>query len=98
MARSNVRHVRCSVDRKPCFQAFRLRFGAPGLVPPCIRQRPFGQGEDRQGWPARVFAPQILFSSKNSLLARATRVSATSALRMGLNVTFRLLTPTPSCV
>lgn len=26
---------------RPCFHAFLLPFGAPGLVPPCILHRPF---------------------------------------------------------
>ena len=42
----------------PCFQAFRFPFGAPGLVPPCIRQRLLGIGRARQVWPDLVFAPQ----------------------------------------
>jgi hypothetical protein len=43
----------------PCFQALRLPFGAPGLVPPCIRHRilPFTAG-DRHSCPALVLAPQ----------------------------------------
>ena len=33
------RQIACAVNW-PCFQAFRLPFGAPGDGPPCIRQRP----------------------------------------------------------
>ena len=48
-----------SAERSPCFQAFRLFLGAPGLVPPCIRHRrlPLTTGE-RHSAPDRVFAPQ----------------------------------------
>jgi hypothetical protein len=34
-----------------------LPFGAPGDIPPCIRQRPFGIAADRQGLPFLVRAP-----------------------------------------
>jgi hypothetical protein len=30
-----------SAERPPCFQAFRLPAGGPGLAPPCMRQRRF---------------------------------------------------------
>ena len=38
--------------------ALALPFGAPGDVPPCIRQRPFAIAGERHGGPARVLAPQ----------------------------------------
>src|ERR1700738_3727404 len=34
-----------------------LPFGAPGDIPPCIRQRPFGIAADRHGLPLLVRAP-----------------------------------------
>lgn len=42
----------------PCFQALRLPFGAPGVLPPCIRHLPFGIAGERQGVPFLVRAPQ----------------------------------------
>jgi hypothetical protein len=50
----------------PCFQAFRFPFGAPGLVPPCIRQRPFRMGALQQRSPHLVLAPQRLVDAMNS--------------------------------
>ena len=47
-------------DLAPCFQAFRLPLGAPGEVPPCMRQRPLGIAGDRHGFPFRVCAPQAV--------------------------------------
>jgi len=40
-------------------KAFLLPFGAPGALPPCIRQRPFRIAGDWQGVPARVRARQL---------------------------------------
>jgi hypothetical protein len=39
------------------FEAFLLPFGAPGEIPPCIRQRPFGIAADRQPLQLLVRAP-----------------------------------------
>jgi hypothetical protein len=58
--RASIWSATASADRRPCFQALRLPRGAPGFVPPCIRQRPFGIRRDRHGWPARVFAPHCM--------------------------------------
>jgi len=46
-------------ERAPCFQALRLPFGAPGLVPPCIlhRRLPLTAG-DWHSVPERVRARQ----------------------------------------
>lgn len=54
--------LRCVIPSrpyKPCLCALRLRLGAPGDVPPCMRHRflPLIAG-DWQGVPWRVFAPQ----------------------------------------
>src|ERR1700730_17065194 len=43
--------------QRSCLKAFVLPFGAPGDIPPCIRQRPFGIAADRQRLPLRVRAP-----------------------------------------
>ena len=43
---------------RPCFRAFRLPFGAPGLAPPCMRHLPFGMAGDWQDIPERVRAQQ----------------------------------------
>jgi hypothetical protein len=40
-ATSRRRAIASALNR-PCFQAFRLPFGAPRDGPPCIRHRPFG--------------------------------------------------------
>ena len=39
--------------------AFLLPFGAPGDIPPCIRQRPFGIAADRQPLPLLVRALNV---------------------------------------
>jgi hypothetical protein len=49
-----------SAVQRPCLNAFRLPFGAPGEGPPCIRHLPFAIAGDRQGFPLRVLAPQRL--------------------------------------
>jgi hypothetical protein len=55
---SNRRIAIASAVYSPCFKAFLFPFGAPGDVPPCIRQRPFFIAGDRQDFPLLVFAPQ----------------------------------------
>ena len=44
--------------QRPCLRAVVLPIGAPGDVPPCIRQRPFSIAGDRHDVPFRVLAPQ----------------------------------------
>lgn len=38
-SRNKLSKAIVSAEREPCFQAFRLPAGAPGLVPPCMRHR-----------------------------------------------------------
>mgnify|MGYP003111106759 FL=1 len=64
----------------PCFQAYLFPFGAPGLDPPCIRQRPFFIGRLLQRPPARVLAPHDALTSGIS--------QTPFPQRMGLFLTF----------
>ena len=41
-AETERRRAIASAVYRPCLSAFLLPFGAPGDIPPCIRQRPFG--------------------------------------------------------
>src|SRR4029453_14631784 len=41
----------------PCLRAFLFPLGAPGDIPPCIRQRPFAIAGDRHRLPLLVRAP-----------------------------------------
>lgn len=47
-------------ERAPClYMGFATPKAAPGLLPPCIRQRPFSIAGSRQGAPVvRQWAPQ----------------------------------------
>ena len=47
-----------------------LPFGAPGDIPPCIRQRPFGIAADRHGLPLLVRAPHRGLWCMGNLLRR----------------------------
>jgi hypothetical protein len=44
--------------QRPCLNAFRLAFGAPGEGPPCILHRPFAIAGDGHGLAPLVLAPQ----------------------------------------
>lgn len=52
------RRSMASAVNRPCRRAFLFPFGAPVDSPPCNRHLPFAIAADRQGAPARVFAPQ----------------------------------------
>ena len=53
-AASSRRSAMASAVWRPCLRALALPFGAPGDVPPCIRQRPFRH----RGRPARRTGPR----------------------------------------
>lgn len=56
-ARASAIIAKVAADLRPCFRAFRLPFGAPGFVPPCIRQRRFPDtAGDWHAAPLRVLA------------------------------------------
>ncbi len=51
--------IGCAAYR-PCSSAFLFPFGAPGELPPCILQRPFGMAGPWQGRPPRAAAHRRL--------------------------------------
>ena len=64
IAESSRRHSRISLVCKPVVSAFWLPFGAPEPgAPPCMRHRFFpATAGERQGVPARDFAPHRMLS------------------------------------